>query len=278
MKLRTHTPHAWLMVLSLFGTGCVSQGRYNALLDQSQVREREHADALATARSETEAVRNLVSERETKLGAAADAQHQLQEELEETRAQNDAMRKDLVLFGRDSAGLLGDRNKPELNTDEVAAMTVLLRRASARADRLTNTVRNSGGPAAALLTSGELRIEVRRGRAAILVAGEQVFAPKRATITPAGATLLADLVRALVATAQPETGQRLMVLAHTDTAASAPKARTRLELSNQRMLAVYTELNAAGLAPEQLLPAAVGPFDALPTPGVLGSDALELSF
>ena len=268
-------------VLALVGcllSGCVSQGKYDSLIAQGQQKEREHADALATAHSETESVRNLVSERETRLGAAADAQHKLQESLDESNAQNEAMRKDLVLYGRDSAALLGDRNRPELNTDEVAAMTVILRRANARVERFTNTLRNSGGPATDLLASGELRIEVRRARAAILIAGENVFVMKRTAVSPAGATLLADIVRALVSTAQPESGQRVMVTAHTDAAPDALKVHTRLELSVQRSLAAYTELAAAGLKPEQLMLAGAGPFDPVTLPGLVGPNALEISF
>ncbi len=156
-------------LLALNTPACVSQGRYDAFVAEAQKKEGEHHDALATAHAETESVRTLVSERETKLGASADAQHALQEALDQSQAQNEAMRKDLVLFGRDSVGLIGDGNRPELNTDEVTAMTLLLRRANARVERVTNTLRNSGGPAAALLASGELRLEVRRGRAALLV-------------------------------------------------------------------------------------------------------------
>ncbi len=267
-----------ISLLALSVPACVAQGRYDALVADGQKKESEHNDALSTAHAETEQVRNLVSERETRLGAAADTQHKLQEALDEANAQNEAMRKDLVLYGRDSAALLGDRNRPELNTDEVAAMTVMLRRANARVERLTNTVRNSGGPAADLLASGELRIEVRRARAAVLIAGENVFAMKRAVISPSGGKLLADIVRALVATAQPEAGQRVMVVAHTDTVPESPKLRTRLDLSVQRSLAAYTELSNAGLKPEQLVLSGAGPFDPIALPGLVGPNAVELSF
>lgn len=264
------------MLTAALASGCVSQGKYDELVKAGQQRQMQDYQAQQALTAQLAEARAAIEQRDAKLGEVATSQHNMQVSLDETMAMNQQLRQELVLAGRDSSALLAGRGT--VSPDDTNAMAGILRIAKTRADKVASTIRNSGGNAATLLANGLLRVEVRHSRAVILVSGEQLFALRRAPVTPAGAQLLGELARVFIAAGQPENRQSVLVTTHVDDSSAAKTPKAVMELGAARALSVVDKMLAGGMTADQLLAATAGPNDPIEARDTIGNHVVELAF
>jgi chemotaxis protein MotB len=226
---------ASLVVLAL-GSGCVSQGKYDAAV----------ADSVRTRALLKQGVAREQSQRE-----------QSQREFERSRAllaESDA-RCDRV--ARDAEALASTLS---LTTEELHERLETLERAQRAAESRAALFREMALRLKKMIDAGDLRIVLRSGRMVLILPNDVLFDSGKAALKPRGKEALTEIAAALATLA----GRRFQVAGHTDDQPIRFSGYTsNWQLSTERGLSVVAFLQKAGVDPRSLSAAGYGEFDPL---------------
>jgi chemotaxis protein MotB len=245
-------------ILFVAATGCVSAGKYDDALAESQrLRERVGEQARINQGQRAELAR---LEREL---AAAKQKSQLVEKrlngsLDEATAMNAGLRSELERLGKDVDKLLADRGTLGSALDDARRRLDELRRAQAASEARATLFRSLAMKLKKMIDAGELRVLLRDGRMVLSLPNEVLFDSGKAKIKPGGRQAL-DQVSAVLAGIQ---GREFQIAGHTDNEPIRVSGyASNWELSSARALEVVKLMISLGIPAANVSAAGYGEFD-----------------
>jgi chemotaxis protein MotB len=257
-------------------TGCVSKVNFDRVVadaakaqaeaDQKQkdaeAKEKDDQTQIATLQQGLAAAEAASQECDAKLSDLSTSSHNLQAQLDEATAINQQLRDELGRLGKDVDKILADRGTLSKALDDAKLRLDELRKAQAAAEGHTQLFREFERRFQALVTAGQLKVESRRGRLVMEVAGDSLFDANHADLRKAGKGTLMEIAHALQTTASPASPRRFLVTANVDDAPVKSKTfDSTWELTAARAVAVVQYLVSLGVPANSLTAAGAGSFD-----------------
>lgn len=260
---RSHT--VAFVLAALLAVGCVSQGKYDAVV-ASAARERSSAAAerarssqqLAALESELERLRLDTAKAKTRCDATEAASTQCAKSLDEVTAMNAGLRGELERLGKDVDQLLAARGTLSSALEQARARLDDLRRAEAASQARAALFREVALKLKRMIDAGELQVLLRSGRMVLVMPNDVLFDSGKTEIKPRGREALAKLAAVLASFE----GREFQVAGHTDDEPIRFSSFvSNWELSTERGLRVVEFLIKSGMKPESLSAAGYGEFD-----------------
>lgn len=231
-------------VLLCWGSSCVGAKKYEA--------------ALADARAARGEAFRQSTESATSLQGCRAQEQQLQRDLDEQTALNDALRRELEHLGTDTDALLAEKGALSSALGESRSRLEELRNAQAAAQARLQLYRQITERLRRMIDAGELHVSLREGCMVLQLPNDVLFDTGHTELKPRGKAALEEV--ATVLADMPE--RRFVVTGHTDDVPIATaRYRSNWELSAARGLAVVHLLIARGVSPASLAAAGYGEFD-----------------
>ncbi len=229
----------------------------------AEAKQKEDAAAALALQERLTAAESATQDRDSKLADLSTSAHNMQAQLDEATAINQQLRGELQRLGKDVDKILADKGTLSKALDDAKARLDELRKAQAAAEARVMLFKDFGQRFKALVDAGQLRIEQRRGQLVLEVTGDLLFEPGHAEVRTAGKGVLLEVARALQ-TASPAT-RRFLVTDHVDEEApsKARHAKSALELTAERAVAVVELFASVGVPAGSLTAAAAGSSDPL---------------
>jgi chemotaxis protein MotB len=261
-----------MLALSLYASGCVSAGKYDAALaeiDRGRASQRamQAASSKETAELEAElqAQKDYMRQAEARCTAiAVDLARQKQvalgcvKALDETTAMNAALRGELQRLGKDVNELLQAKGSLASSLEQARLRLDELRRAQAAAEARAALFQEVALKLKRMIDAGELTVVLRSGRMVLVLPTDVLFDSGKTKIKPRGKEALAE-VGAVLATLP---GRRFQVAGHTDDQPIRFSAfASNWELSAARGVEVTRFLIESGMRPDSVSAAGYGEFD-----------------
>jgi chemotaxis protein MotB len=270
-----------LAALSLYATGCVSEGKYDAALAEiDRVRASQRAaretsrKEIAELEYEIQQLKEYMRQAEARCTAiAVDLARQKQsaigcvKALDETTAMNAALRGELERLGKDVNELLQAKGSLASSLEQARSRLDELRRAQTAAEARAALFQEVALKLKRMIDAGELSVMLRSGRMVLVLPTDVLFDSGKTKIKPGGKEALAEL-GGVLATMQ---GRRFQVAGHTDDQPIRFSAfASNWELSAARGVEVTRFLIESGMRADSLSAAGYGEFDP-----VAGNDSPE---
>jgi chemotaxis protein MotB len=229
----------------------------------AEAKQKEDAGAALALQERLTAAESATQDRDTKLADLSTSTHNLQAQLDEATAINQQLRGELQRLGKDVDKILADKGTLSKALDDAKARLDELRKAQAAAEARVLLFKDLGQRFKTLVDAGQLHIEQRRGQLVLEVTGDLLFDPGHAEVRTAGKGVLLEVARALQ-TASPAT-RRFLVTDHVDEEppSKAKHAKSPLELTAERAVAVVELFASVGVPAGSLTAAAAGSSDPL---------------
>jgi len=256
----------WCVALAT--SGCVSSGKYDQALENSQKtaaalraqtvtlsgKQRELAEANASlARLDAKN-----AELEQQLTQATERQTSCSKSLDESTAQNQGLRAELAKQGKNVDELLSSKGALASSLAQAKARLEELRRAQAAADARAALFKSLALKLRRMIDAGELEIALRSGRMVLVLPTDVLFESGKAKVGSRGKEALTQVALAL----RTLNDRRFQVSGHTDSDPIRYSGfESNWELSTARALQVVSVLTEAGMAPNSLSAAGYGEFD-----------------
>jgi chemotaxis protein MotB len=258
----------WLSLLLLGSVGCVSQGKYDEALAESQrlrenVRAVSESDAarsreLAQLKQELAKAKLTRLDLDRRLGLAEDSSAQRKRDLDDETAMNAGLRTELERLGKNVDKLLADRGTLGKALDDAKKRLDELRRAQAAAEARAALFRNLALKLKKMIDAGELSVVLRDGRMVLVLPNDVLFDSGRAKLKPAGQKAL-EQVAAVLVTLE---GRDFQVAGHTDNEPIKVSGyQSNWALSTARALDVVALLAKAKVPETHLSAAGYGEFN-----------------
>ena len=259
---------ALALLIALFSTACVSQGRYDKAvaegralrgeLEQEKSESARQRVAIADLEARIARAEALAKERAAALAAASTTEKDLAKRLDDTVAMNGQLKEELSRLGKDADKLLAEKGAVSASLAAARARLDELRKAQAAAEERAALFHDLATRLKRMVDAGDLSIVVRDGRMVLRLPNEVLFDTGRTEIKPAGRTALlavADVVKTIP-------NRAFQVAGHTDNVPiSTARFPSNWELSSGRALAVLRLLIERGVDPARLSAAGYGEMD-----------------
>jgi chemotaxis protein MotB len=242
----------WLLAVtasaSLFATACVSQGRYDAAVQDANAARGE----LAKTKQEMQ--------RRAKI--AGDGRAEMQKQIDDATAVYEELTRQLEKLGQDTQSLLAVNGSLKGALDGSKTRLEELRRAQAAAEARASLYRDLALRFKSMIDAGDLAISLRDGRMVLRLPNDVLFDSGRSELKPEGKRALSQ-VAAVLATIPR---RQFQVAGHTDNEPiRLSPYKSNWHLSTARALEVTSFLVSKDVSPHVLSAAGYGEFDPIDT-------------
>lgn len=242
----------WLLALiasvTLGGTACVSEGKYDEAVRSADVA---HAE-LAKTKQEMQ--------RHDKI--ADQGRAEMQKQIDDATAVYDELTRQLERVGQDAQSLLAVNGSLKDSLESSKKRLEELRRAQAAAEARATLYRELALRFKSMIDSGDLAISLRDGRMVLLLSNDVLFDSGRSELKPDGKRALSQIA-AVLATIP---GRHFQIAGHTDNEPiRLSPYKSNWDLSTARALEVTSFLVSKGVDPQALSAAGYGEFDPIDT-------------
>jgi chemotaxis protein MotB len=256
------------LVVLIAGTGCVSTGKYDEALAESQRLRQELGSEARTSearRVELARVTRQLAVAQTKsldleqrLAAAIDTSRGNQRQLDDATAMNASLRTELERLGKDVDKLLADRGTLGTALEDARRRLDELRRAQAASESRAALFRSLALKLKRMIDAGELRILLRDGRMALQLSNDVLFDSGKSRIKTTGRQALEQIAAVLTSISDRE----FQVAGHTDNQPIRVSGyASNWELSTARALEVVKLMIGLGMDPGKVSAAGYSEFD-----------------
>ena len=246
--MRSRWPSIMFVSVSLLGTACVSQAKYDDVVRS--------ADA---ARAELVKTKQEMRRRE---GDAEEGRAEMQKQIDDATAVSDELTKQLEKLGEDAQSALAANGFLKNALDSSRRRLEELRRAQAAAEARAALYRALALRFKGMIDAGDLAVTLRDGRMVLRLSNDVLFDSGRSELKPEGKRALSEIASVLATI--PD--RRFQVAGHTDDEPiRLSPYRSNWDLSTARALAVTSFLVSQGVNPHALSAAGYGEFDPIDT-------------
>lgn len=262
-------PRLLALLPLLLIVGCVSQGRYDAALEDAQAARRELSAArndFAQRLSDREKVlQELLAQAEERCATGEQAlagekarSEGCRKSLDAAVALNAGLRAELEKLGKNVDQLMATKSTLSASLEEARQRLEELRRAQAAADARAQLFRELALKLKRMVDAGELEIRLRGGRMVLVLPNDVLFDSGKTQVKPRGKEALGRV--AAVLKTLPD--RHFQVAGHTDNEPIKVSGfASNWELSAERALRVVELMIEAGMAADTLSAAGYGEFD-----------------